>query len=119
MVALNKKDDPVLYNKKLIFVPEHTVNLSLSTNIKNLSTRVIYRYVSERETVISNSDGTQILPYSIWDVFLGYNFCIKMVDSKINLVMKNLTREDYQLIFGYPMPGREIHLSLTITVNQN
>lgn len=115
--AVNKKEDPVLYNKKIIFIPEHTFNSILSGNYNNWQLQINFRYVSQRETVTSNSRGTQILPYQIWDVMLGYVIPIKKVNLDLGLIIKNILNEDYQLIFGYPMPGTEYQLTLAIEIN--
>jgi vitamin B12 transporter len=67
--------------------------------------------------VTANSRGTQILPYQIWDVMLGYVIPIKKVNLDLGLIIKNILNEDYQLIFGYPMPGTEYQLTLAIEIN--
>lgn len=112
--AINKKDDPVLYDKKMVFIPEHTLNSLLTMNLNGWQWQIIYRYVSERETVLANSKGTQIPSYKIWDTMIGYDKVFGKVDLQIGFIIKNIFEENYQLIFGYPMPGREYQLTISI-----
>ncbi len=115
--AINKKDDPVLYNKKIVFIPEHTFNASLAADYRRWQGQINFRYVSQRETVSANSKGTQISPYQIWDVMLGYEVPFKKLDFEIGFVVKNFFNDEYQLIFGYPMPGTEYQLTLAMGIN--
>jgi len=69
--AVNKKNDPVIYNKR-----------------------------------------TQIAPYQIWDFTLNHYWKMNRVEIDIGLTLKNIFNENYQLIMGYPMPGRAYFLTI-------
>jgi len=115
--AINKKDDPVLYNKNIVFIPEHTFSALLVTDYRNWQAQINFRYVSQRETVSANSKGTQISPYQIWDAMIGYQIPLRNLDLEIGFIAKNIFDEEYQLIFGYPMPGVEYQLTMAIGIN--
>ncbi|GAB4377031.1 MAG: hypothetical protein Kow0042_24120 [Calditrichia bacterium] len=115
--ARNKKADRLIYNKKLIFVAENTLQLSLWFGSHWWQGMVVYRHQSERETVISNSRGTQIPAYSVWDFTLSYQKNFGRFSADFGIAFKNLTHRQYQLIFGYPMPGREYQFSVSINFN--
>lgn len=115
--ARNKKADPVLFNKRLVFVPEHSVNLSLLMSLGNWHSTVVYRAVSSRETVASNSRGTQIPPYSLWNFLLTYRRQFGRFETDFDFVVKNITGENYQLISGYPMPGRIFQFNIQFYFN--
>ncbi len=112
--ARNKKNDPILYDKRLVFVPEHSLNTSLWFGGDAWQAQVVARYVSERETVLANSRGTQLKPYFVWDASVHHTIRWRRVELEMGLVGKNLTGEDYQLILGYPMPGREFGVNISV-----
>ncbi len=112
--AVNKVDEPNRYDKNIIFIPQHTLNTSLWIGWGNWQAQVVYRFVSERETVPANSNGTQLPPYEIWHISGGYKHQFGKFTIDIGLTLKNLTGTEYQLLYGYPMPGREIQLNLSI-----
>ena len=115
--ARNKKNDPVLFDKRLVFIPEHSVNLSLLIGLGNWHAVVIYRAVSSRETVVSNSRGTQIPPYDLWNFSLNYKQHFGRFETDFDFMVKNITNENYQLISGYPMPGREFQFNIQFHFN--
>jgi len=110
--AVNKKNDPVIYNKRVVFIPKNTLNISVWANYNKFTSHLNYRYVSDRETTVSNSKGTQIAPYQIWDFTLNHYWKMNRVEIDIGLTLKNIFNENYQLIMGYPMPGRAYFLTI-------
>jgi len=112
--AVNKVDEPNRYDKNIIFVPQHTINTSLWIGWGNWQTQVVYRAVSERETIPANSNGTQLNAYEIWDASCGYKHQIGKLTIDLGMAVKNITGSDYQLLYGYPMPGQEIQLNLAL-----
>lgn len=113
--AINKVDEPNRYDKRIVFIPQHTMNNSLWIGWENWQIQLIYRRVSQRETVPANSSGAQLSAYAIWDISAGYKHRFGKLTLDIGLALKNLTDTDYQLLYGYPMPGREISLSLSLS----
>jgi outer membrane cobalamin receptor len=81
---------------------------------KNWQAQLVFRSVSERETVPANSNGTQLSAYEVWDASCGYKHQYGKLTIDIGMALKNITNSDYQLLFGYPMPGREVQLNLSI-----
>ncbi len=75
---------------------------------------LFFRYVAERQTVPANSPGTQLLPYRIWDVQVNYKKAIGPVVLQLGVQVQNLFNQDYQLIFGYPMPRRAGYVTCQI-----
>jgi outer membrane receptor for ferrienterochelin and colicins len=112
--AINKTEEVNRFDNRIVFIPEHTLNTTLFWQIERLQSQVIYRYVSNRETVFANSQGTQLADYKIWDFVATYLFPLSRIDLEFALALKNLTNTDYQLIYGYPMPGREIQFTFSL-----
>ncbi|GAB4328570.1 MAG: hypothetical protein Kow0037_03010 [Calditrichia bacterium] len=113
----NEKEDPVINGKKLVFAPEHTWHLTLHHHSNNWNLLADFRQVSEKETVISNSEGTQIPAFKVLDFSINRLFHLtEKLEAELGLQIKNLTNEDYQLLLGYPMPGRAFYIHSQINI---
>ena len=111
--AINKSIEPNLLNKRVIFIPRHSFHSSLNFNLNPFYLTAVYRRVSEREVTAANT-GIPLEPYQLFDLSLGYRAKFLNFDMDIGFSFKNLSDEYYELLRGYPMPGREIQLSLTL-----
>ncbi len=112
--ATNRTPDPLLYGKQLVFVPPYTWNGTMVLHHQGWKIMFFYQNVSQRETVPANSRGTSLPPYQVWDVAFSQEFQLNEFQFTAMLAIKNLGNQDYQLIFGYPMPGRHFQMSLKI-----
>lgn len=113
MEARNRSGQPTTDGKRIVFVPPYTVNISLSAEGHGFQGSVHYRVVGSRETVAANSRGTELDAYRLMDVSFGYRMPIGRYRLDLSLNLKNLSDSDYQLIYGYPMPGRNFRLALS------
>ncbi len=112
--AINTTPEPNTYLKRIIFIPPHTLNTSLTFRWSSLVTILAFRYVGERQTVPANSPQTQLQPYKIWDAMLRYQWQWKEIHMQVGVTFLNILNEDYQLIFGYPMPRRAWYFHLNV-----
>ncbi|NOX36422.1 MAG: TonB-dependent receptor [Calditrichaeota bacterium] len=115
--AKNLTREPNIYGKRIIFIPPHTLQANLQLRLGMFSGLILFRYVDRRETVHANSRGTQLAPYRIWDVQLGVSRTISRFRLDFSVMGKNLLGEDYQLIFGFPMPRRAVYAQLKVYWN--
>jgi outer membrane receptor for ferrienterochelin and colicins len=115
--AINKTDEVNRYDNRIVFIPENVVNASLWLGIASFSGQLIYRFVDERETVFANSQGTQLGSYQIFDLALSCLTHFGKLNWEFGFAVKNITETSYQLLHGYPMPGREFQLSLILKSN--
>lgn len=111
--AINKSSEPNRYNKKIVFTPQHTLNTSLWLRISDLTSLINYRYVSDREIVPANT-GNPLSVYHLWDITFSYQRSIVNLHYEVECAVKNLTDTSYQLLRGYPMPGREFQFSVKL-----
>ena len=114
--AENKDERPNYFNKQIIFIPLHSINTSLTGHFSSVSIIFSYRYVSQRQATKANT-GTPLDAYQLLDASISYARNLKLLNIEFGLVTRNLLEENYELIRGYPMPGREIHLSLAVKSN--
>lgn len=112
--ARNGSSEPNRQNKRIVFIPAHTLNSSLWAAVGPLNAMLVSRVVSEREVVPSNTPGIQLSGYHLWDASIGYSFGLGAWGGEIRGAVRNLGGADYQLLRGYPMPGREYTLSIEI-----
>ncbi len=115
--AKNLTREPNIYGKRIIFIPPHTLQANLQLRLGMFSALVLFRYVDRRETVHANSRGTQLAPYRIWDLQLGMTRTLSRFRLNVSVIGKNLLGEDYQLIFGFPMPRRAFYAQLKVYWN--
>ena len=111
--AINKSEEPNRYNNRIIFIPQHSLNTSLMLNIHTAQLAAVYRLVSERQITAANT-GVPLESYRLFDVSIGYQIFFNSLLLDLGLAMKNIMSESYELIRGYPMPGREIRFSVIL-----
>lgn len=111
--AKNKTTEPTIFNKKLVFIPEHTASATLLANYNNFNLLVSFRYVSKRHTVKANT-ANPLDEYRVWDLTINYAEQIGKITAKIELNADNITEEKYQLLRGYPMPAKVLGASVHV-----
>ncbi len=111
--ALNKSAQPNLKDKRIVFTPRHTANVSARLGVRQWQALLVYRFVSEREVVPANT-GVPLVAYRLWDASLSWRHSAGKLLAEWNFAVKNITAADYELLRGYPMPGREFQISLNL-----
>ncbi|MBN2366209.1 MAG: TonB-dependent receptor [Calditrichaeota bacterium] len=114
--ARNKSDEPNRSDKRIVFIPEHTVSSSMTLRYNPLQLIVAYRYGSQRYVTAANT-GTPLDPYEIWDLSIIYGWTLSDFQLEFSTAFKNITERRYELIRGYPMPGRQVQLSVAVKYN--
>ena len=110
--AVNRSGERVTDGKQLVFRPRHTTSVSLSTRMGAVSAEIRRRWVSKRYTREAN---TKFLdPYSVTDIRAALSLAFGQWQLKVGAQVNNLTDENYRLIEGHPMPGREWRLTLEL-----
>lgn len=114
--AINKSEEPNRKDKRIVFIPQHTLNTSMWCRLGKLHSLLVYRYASERETVAANT-GRPLAAYQLWDLSLSWRQQLAKILLEFGLAVKNFSNTNYQLLRGYPMPGREFQFSVQLTYN--
>jgi vitamin B12 transporter len=98
---------------QLPFLPREQYNLMTRTGWNFLRFGINYSHVSFRYKTIEN-ESDQILPScSIAGTWTGFEFDLWKNKIRISLAVENLFNQDYQVMDGYPMPGRNYTLTLS------
>jgi outer membrane cobalamin receptor len=103
--ATDASRDIASNGKQLIYRPKHKLDLDLTLRLGKFELNGVYRFVGLRFT---NSDNLGSLDsYSLID--LGSKWKQPFGDSGVTaqLEIRNISNKDFQIIEGFPMPGRE------------
>lgn len=111
--ALNQSEQPNLKNKRIVFTPRHSANLSAWVGLRRWQALLVYRFVSEREVVPANT-GVPLAAYRLWDASLSWRHSAGKFAAEWNLAVKNIAAANYELLRGYPMPGREFQITVNL-----
>lgn len=104
------------YNKQLVYVPKHRINLNSTINYKNFSFTAYNLFTSERFYTTDNDPKNSLKPYYVCDISLAYNFNLFNFNNIINFSVFNLFNTKYFVIQSYPMPLRNYSLTYIMEI---
>ncbi len=104
------------YNKQLVYVPKHRLNLNSTLNYKNFSFTTYNSFTSERFYSSDNDSNNKLKPYYVCDISLSYNFNLFSFNNTINFSVFNLFNTKYFVIQSYPMPLRNYSLTYIMEI---
>jgi outer membrane cobalamin receptor len=93
--------------KKIIpylFRYQHKIHITL--HLPYVDVTVFTRWNSGRESLMANSPQTQMPAFSVTDIQLQGKMKIAGLQLSLALEVNNIWNENYDLVLGYPMPGR-------------
>ena len=110
--------DPA-FNAQLVYVPLDKFSLSWRTTVhldgrlvKEMGGLVSYAFVGH---CYYTEDNTGLLPsHQLVNVSARSRFVIDRLGITAKVEINNLLNEDYQVILGYPMPGRSFRLTMGV-----
>ena len=111
-IAKNKSGDRLCDGKFIPFRPRYLTNLSFRVDYKIFESSYQIRWVSER--FIGPANVKREEPYHLEDLSLGLKKRLWKLETKLRWEWKNLSDEEYQLIYRHPMPGREWGINFTM-----
>ncbi len=113
LAPLDKNDNKTTHNKIIPYRPQHSVKSKINFGYKNFNGIINFRFVGNRFVTVSN---TVVLPYYYaLDIALLQELSITQVKTILKLSVNNITNELYEVIRGYPVPGREFRLGITLS----
>lgn len=110
--ARNKTQDRTQYDMQLPYRARHAHNFSLRFGQAGLYALLDYSSTGKRFTTTANTD--LLLPYHLINAILGYKMRFDPLSLDAKLEVRNLENTEYQAMEGFPMPGREVRLSLAV-----
>ena len=110
---LDKNNQETTHNKIIPYRPQHSFKSSLHMGYKEFSANINYRFVGKRFVTVANT--VELSPYNVLDIVLLQNIVFENFNTTIKLSANNIFNEKYEIVLGYPIPGREFRLGLTLT----
>ena len=110
---IDSKQSDDLIGKELIFTPNHQITINSNLNYKEWSLRFEQKITSK---IFLDPQNEKYLPYTApANLVIGYLACDSeekrlLIDMSIN----NIFDEEYQVQPNYPMPLRNITLSISL-----
>lgn len=111
-VAKNRGPDENARGKFLTYRPHYVTRFDLDARYGIFRGSYSIRLVDIRYSTDANTKWYDA--YRIDDAGVGVEFGISAATLKAGYRVKNLNGEDYELIGGYPMPGREWGIDLSL-----
>lgn len=114
---INEGGSPTELHKQLIYTPYHQFKASANISYQQFVLGYSHLFIGDQFVTSSNH---LILPYyNIGDISLTYHWNINskhqvLINGKLN----NAFNKDYEVRRGYPMPGRNYHISIIYQFNQ-
>ncbi len=107
------------YNKQLLYLPEEYVKSSLNLGftpakgvVKQVSLNIFYTFTGKR---FIDPENTRFIPYyELIDANLNLTLNLFKTETSLKFAVNNFANEDYQVMYGYPMPLRNYKLQIGI-----
>jgi vitamin B12 transporter len=104
--------------KQLIYTPIHKGNASLMTKFKSWSGSIFIQYSGQRYTEASNSSLYSLKPFALADLSLEKIVLKNRNQFRVQIAIRNLLNQNYQLYSGRAMPGRYYNFTIHYQLKQ-
>ena len=98
--------DPATDGKRIIYKPEQTVSLKAGFDGSGWHAELNADYTGKM--FLNETNSIDIYPYRLYGAVISREFKTGKGTYTVILSGQNITDEQYQVIYGYPMPGRKI-----------
>jgi outer membrane cobalamin receptor len=97
--------------RRLLYTPEYILTINYSKQIQNFNLVIHAKSISSR---LRQYGATPLPKYTTIDVSVIRTYTIKGVKIKTNMNINNFTNKQFQSVYGYPEPGRQIILTFKV-----
>jgi len=112
MDARQFTDNIVTNDKVIIYKPAETLSASITTEFNELHAELKAEYSGSM--YLNETNSIFIDPYCLFGAGLSKEFNLSKGSITVSVRADNLLDEQYQVIYGYPMPGRKIESGMKI-----
>jgi outer membrane cobalamin receptor len=112
MNAKQFTDNSVTDDKYVIYKPVETFSASISCDHNDF--KASFRAKYNGRMYLNESNSIDIYPFWLYGASVSKNFRTEKIQIKIFADCDNILDEQYQVIYGYPMPGRKIESGIEI-----
>jgi vitamin B12 transporter len=114
--ARNKSGGPTEYDKQLPDRPGDVHKVTLQTRYLGFSALVDFLSVGLRYTTTTND--ASLPSYHVFNALVGYAWEMAPGRMEVRGEALNLGDVEYQVMAGYPVPGREFRVSFSFGVGE-
>ncbi len=114
---VSNPSDPTSYEKQLVYIPQNQSSFIAEVTPGIFAFNVALQYVGERFYTSDNS--TSLSPYAITRVSALARVDAGSFEFLPRLSIDDLFDRRYEVVSGYPMPGRTYRLGLSLQFNQD
>ena len=104
--------------KQLMFTPIHQGSVSLRLIWEGINLNIVNSITGKQYADSDNSEFFSMKPYNVLNAWLSRQFTIKHLKATVSAELNNALNAEYQGRPGYPMPGRNFKIGLTINFNK-
>lgn len=104
--------------KQLMLTPMHEGNASVRLSWKKYQADIVYSYTGKQFNSTDNSVYSIVKSYQLLNLWMSRSLVQKQMAADITLELNNVMNVSYQGRPGYPMPGRNFRLAITLTYHK-
>ena len=104
------------YRHLLPYTPRHSGNLSATVTTPWVSMGWNMQAMGERYAMKVNTEANKMGGFTVHDLNLWHEFDIKVGTLRAQLSICNIANRQYDIIHFYPMPGRHVRGTVTLTL---
>jgi len=112
MNARQFTDNPVTDGKYVIYKPVETFSASISCDHNDY--KASFRAKYNGRMYLNESNSIDIYPFRLYGASVSRNLRMEKIQINLFANCDNILDEQYQVIYGYPMPGRKIESGIEI-----
>lgn len=115
--ALDRSDRTTYsFNKQLPYTPKHSAHCTLVAQCPWINVGYSMSTNSERYSMMQQTSEYRLAPFTEHGVTLSKDFMLKQVKMMCSLTLQNITNQQYDIIKYYPMPGRQVRFTASLTL---
>lgn len=109
------RSDPY-YGDQIAYVPKHSGSVTLNGSWKQWELNYSFIYTGERYDQRANIAENYIPEWYTSDLSIAHTFHWQRITPRLAFEVNNLFNQQFEVVKGYPMPGTNFKLILTITI---
>lgn len=115
--ALDRSDSTTYsFNKQLPYTPKHSAHCTLVAQFPWISVGYSMSTNSERYSMMQQTSEYRLAPFTEHSITLSKDFMLKQAKMMCSLTLQNITNQQYDIIKYYPMPGRQVRFTASLTL---
>ncbi len=115
--ALDRSDRTTYsFNKQLPYTPKHSAHCTFVAQFPWINVGYSMSTNSERYSMMQQTSEYRLAPFTEHSVTLSKDFMLKQAKMMCSITLQNITNQQYDIIKYYPMPGRQVRFTASLTL---